>query len=55
MPQDTPTAEQAPKPTVGQHAPAIEATTATGKPFSLAGLRGKWAVVYFYPRANTPG
>jgi peroxiredoxin Q/BCP len=39
----------------GQVAPPIE-TTATGDgPFSLAAQRGKWVVVYFYPRANTPG
>jgi peroxiredoxin Q/BCP len=28
---------------------------ADGKPFSLAGLKGRPAVVYFYPKADTPG
>ena len=42
-------------PQVGEPAPAISAA-ATGKgPFDLAEQRGKWVVVYFYPRANTPG
>jgi peroxiredoxin Q/BCP len=40
---------------VGDQAPAIEATTATGDHFSLAELEGHWVVVFFYPKANTPG
>lgn len=40
---------------VGDSAPPIDAETATGERFSLAALRGKWVVAYFYPRANTPG
>lgn len=39
----------------GDVAPDIEAETATGEHFSLAAQRGKWVVVYFFPRANTPG
>jgi len=39
----------------GDVAPAIEAETATGDHFSLAKLKGRWVVAYFYPRANTPG
>ena len=42
-------------PAVGDPAPAIEAPTATGEHFSLAANTGSWVVVYFYPRANTPG
>jgi peroxiredoxin Q/BCP len=45
----------APPPEVGQSAPAIVATTSTGEPFDLAEHLGKPVVVYFYPRANTPG
>lgn len=40
---------------IGQPAPAIDATATGGAPFHLAEQRGKWVVVYFYPRANTPG
>lgn len=40
---------------VGDIAPAIDATTATGGRFSLADRAGTWTVVFFYPMANTPG
>lgn len=40
---------------VGQAAPPIVATATGGGPLSLEDHRGKWVVVYFYPRANTPG
>lgn len=55
MPEDVQHPQQAEKPAVGSLAPKIEAATATGEPFSLEEQRGRWAVVYFYPRANTPG
>jgi peroxiredoxin Q/BCP len=42
-------------PQVGEEAPPIEATATGDGPFSLADQRGSWVVVYFYPRANTPG
>ena len=42
-------------PKVGDHAPAIEAQQTGDGPFSLAAQRGKWVVVYFFPRSNTPG
>lgn len=42
-------------PEVGAEAPPIDATTTGGAAFSLAEHRGKWVVVYFFPRANTPG
>ncbi len=41
--------------TVGQPAPDFNGTDDTGKPISLAALRGKWVVLYFYPKDNTPG
>ncbi len=40
---------------VGQHAPDIDAPMTGGEPFRLSDHRGQWVVVYFYPRANTPG
>lgn len=42
-------------PEVGQPAPEIDATATGGSPFTLSEQRGRWVVVYFYPRANTPG
>lgn len=40
---------------VGDQAPEVTATTAKGKQISLHGLRGRWVLVYFYPKDNTPG
>lgn len=42
-------------PNVGESAPPIDVPTTQGGRFRLADQRGKWVVVYFYPRANTPG
>jgi peroxiredoxin Q/BCP len=42
-------------PEVGQPAPPIDAPITGDGRFRLAAHRGKWVVVYFYPRANTPG
>ncbi len=42
-------------PEVGQPAPPIDAAATGGTPFRLSDHLGKWVVVYFYPRANTPG
>ena len=39
----------------GMPAPDIEAPATGGEHFSLAAQRGRWVVIYFYPRANTPG
>jgi peroxiredoxin Q/BCP len=39
----------------GAVAPAIEATAHTGEHVSLAALRGKPVVLYFYPRDDTTG
>lgn len=40
---------------IGDPAPEFSAPTQTGEIVSLSGLRGKWVVLYFYPRDNTPG
>ncbi len=42
-------------PEVGRPAPPIVAETSGGSEFDLAAQKGKWVVVYFFPRANTPG
>ncbi len=42
-------------PSVGDVAPQIDADTSNGGRFRLSEQRGRWVVVYFYPRANTPG
>lgn len=40
---------------VGKAAPGIDAPLTGGGTFRLAEQLGKWVVVYFFPRANTPG
>ncbi len=40
---------------VGQKAPAFDLRDQDGQTHSLDGYRGKWLVVYFYPRDDTPG
>ncbi len=44
-----------PMPQVGERAPEIDAELTGGGLFRLADQRGRWVVLYFYPRANTPG
>ncbi len=39
----------------GQQAPDFELPDQDGRPVSLASLRGRRVVVYFYPKADTPG
>ena len=39
----------------GQEAPDIVAPVTGEGDFRLSEQRGSWVVVYFYPRANTPG
>jgi peroxiredoxin Q/BCP len=39
----------------GDAAPAIRADDDRGEQFELAGLKGKNVVLYFYPKADTPG
>jgi thioredoxin-dependent peroxiredoxin len=42
-------------PTVGSPAPDFSLTTNEGKPASLKDYRGKWVVIYFYPKDFTSG
>jgi len=39
----------------GQKAPDFELPDQDGNPVKLSGLRGRPVVLYFYPRADTPG
>ena len=39
----------------GDSAPNFSLPTSDGDVVSLCDLRGKWVVLYFYPRDNTPG
>ena len=40
---------------VGEIAPDFEAPNQDGTPFKLSSLRGSPVVLYFYPKADTPG
>jgi len=42
-------------PTVGQKAPTFTLPSQNGTPISLKQYRGKWVVLYFYPRDMTSG
>jgi peroxiredoxin Q/BCP len=42
-------------PVEGAPAPPFRLPDQNGKPVSLADHRGKWVVLYFYPKDNTPG
>src|SRR5215210_6880995 len=39
----------------GDKAPDIKLKSDTGEPFRLSSMKGKKVVLYFYPRADTPG
>ena len=39
----------------GDAAPDFELTDQTGKTLKLSGLKGKRVVLFFYPKADTPG
>ncbi len=41
--------------TIGKKAPAFTLPDHDGKKVSLKDLKGKWIVLYFYPKDNTPG
>ncbi|MCB9781093.1 MAG: peroxiredoxin [Alphaproteobacteria bacterium] len=41
-------------PEAGQPAPALSGPTQDGA-FDLSAHRGRWAIVYFYPKDSTPG
>jgi peroxiredoxin Q/BCP len=42
-------------PVVGQVAPIFTLPSQDGTPISLSQYKGKWVVLYFYPRDMTPG
>lgn len=42
-------------PVVGQPAPAFDLRDTRGVHHKLADCRGRWVVLYFYPKADTPG
>jgi len=39
----------------GAEAPVFEAPNSEGRLFRLQDCRGRWVVLYFYPRDHTPG
>jgi peroxiredoxin Q/BCP len=40
---------------IGAEAPPFTLQTQDGKEFTLASRKGHWTVLYFYPKADTPG
>ncbi|MCX7868141.1 thioredoxin-dependent thiol peroxidase [Limisphaera sp. VF-2] len=46
---------QTPRLPEGAPAPEFEALAQDGRPFRLRDFRGRWVVLYFYPRDHTPG
>ena len=42
-------------PSVGDPAPLFKATKHDGSSFDLESRKGKWTVLFFYPKAGTPG
>ena len=40
---------------VGKTLPALQGHTGDGDRLELKALQGRWVVVYFYPKDNTPG
>jgi peroxiredoxin Q/BCP len=49
------TAESPTIPEVGREAPAVVLPDETGTIHDLADQRGRWTVLYFYPKDDTPG
>jgi thioredoxin-dependent peroxiredoxin len=43
------------QPQAGEMAPAISLPDQTGKTVNLSDYKGKWVVLYFYPKDQTPG
>lgn len=41
--------------TLGQAVPDFSAAATSGKPQQLSALRGRYVVLYFYPKDSTPG
>jgi thioredoxin-dependent peroxiredoxin len=54
-PAPTPAEGNAAKPVAGEKAPAIKLPDQSGKTRKLTDYKGKWVVVYFYPKDQTPG
>ena len=54
-PADMEQAASARSPVIGKPAPEFTLADAGGGEQTLAGLRGKWVVLYFYPSDDTPG
>jgi thioredoxin-dependent peroxiredoxin len=50
-----PTARAVAELKIGDAAPLFKVKTHTGEPFDMASRRGQWTVLYFYPKAATPG
>ena len=44
-----------PKLSIGKAAPAFTLPDAEGKEHSLADYKGRWVLIYFYPKDDTPG
>jgi thioredoxin-dependent peroxiredoxin len=42
-------------PAVGSDAPSFALPSQDGNTVSLSDYRGKWVVLYFYPKDQTPG
>ena len=40
---------------VGQKAPEFSVSSDTGEQVSLKDYKGQWVVLFFYPKADTPG
>ena len=43
------------EPTIGKKAPDFKLEDHTGRANGLADFRGRWVVLYFYPKDNTSG
>jgi len=43
------------RPKAGDKAPQFSASDDSGKRVSLADHKGKWVVLFFYPKDDTPG
>lgn len=44
-----------PIPGIGETAPDFTAQTDAGTDFQLSALRGRWVILFFYPKDDTPG
>ena len=59
MPTSTPTtpttAAEPPAPAIGEKIPSLSGLAGDGSELKLAGLRGQWVALYFYPKDSTPG